>query len=148
MSSASNEHSVTRRTVARAAAWSAPVVAMAAAAPAATASPEVVVLIIKGPTNVVSGSTASYSLSAVNGSGSAILLPEGCRLTVPAEFTPSSVWSGGWSWQTYELTTGSDVTSGIYGTWGGSGAKHFWAYLPGSNTVVASKTVTVTLPPP
>lgn len=137
---------VTRRDVTRAAAWSLPVVAVAAAAPAASASPVVITLLITGPTAATAdGSTMySYAVKAVDQHGQPADYPDGTRLVPPQAFSPRALWGGGWSWSDYQLTLYAGRDGGLSGVFqGGPGQRVFNAYLPGASTPSATKTVTV-----
>lgn len=85
-----------RRAVARGAAWSLPVVAIAASAPVASASttpppPAATDLGVGGPSNPTVGKNATFFVYGIDeNGGTPATYPAGTLLTVPANFTISS----------------------------------------------------------
>lgn len=140
-----------RRAVARGAAWSAPVIALAIAAPRAAASTTAASeLVITGPDTAASpggddGLSYEYSVTALDVNLQPTQCPAGSRLVCPASFHVTRVSGGSWDATTNVLTLAEGSGGSVAGPFVTVGVVEFATYLPGHTT--ASHTLTVTVIP-
>lgn len=136
--------SVSRRAVARGAAWSMPVVAIAASAPRAAASPPpppADALYIGGPTTTSVGSSVVYRVSGQADGDLGGEYPNGTTLTFPDDFVIEGVTAGGGVVNGQTVTFPAGTSGAVRGHWTTAGTKTVVGQAPGLDDGSVTTTV-------
>ena len=123
-----------RRTVARGAAWSLPVVAIAASAPAMAASPPppaADALYIAGPTSTSVNTSVVYRVYGQADGDLGGQYPAGTTLVFPAGFVITAVTAGGGVISGQTVTFPAGTTGAVRGYWTVTGAQTVAGQAPG-----------------
>lgn len=133
-SAGSSTQGLSRRTVARGAAWTLPAVAIAAAAPAATASqvpPAADSLYLAGPASTTRNTSVVYRVYGQADGDLGGEYPSGTTLTFPAGFVITAVPSGGGVVNGQVVTFPGGTGGSVRGYWSVAGQKIVVGEAPG-----------------